>query len=69
MGAKQLRLGFEDTYGTCEKIKAKGGKIVRQPCPLKHGTTEIAFVDDNPQRLLGKGYSIISACYILNFPL
>ena len=25
---------------------AKGGKIVRQPGPMKHGTTVIAFVED-----------------------
>jgi len=33
-------------YGTCEEIKTRGGKVVREPGPMKHGSTVIAFVED-----------------------
>ncbi|WP_036485982.1 lactoylglutathione lyase [Myxosarcina sp. GI1] len=41
-----IALGVDDIYGTCEKIKALGGKVSREPGPMKHGTTVIAFVED-----------------------
>jgi lactoylglutathione lyase len=41
-----IAFGTEDIYGTCEKLKAKGGKVVREPGPMKHGTTVIAFIED-----------------------
>ncbi len=41
-----VALGVDDIYGTCEKIRAVGGKITREPGPMKHGTTVIAFVQD-----------------------
>ncbi|WP_373046507.1 lactoylglutathione lyase [Vulgatibacter sp.] len=41
-----IALGVEDIYGTCEKIREAGGKVVREPGPMKHGTTVIAFVED-----------------------
>jgi lactoylglutathione lyase len=41
-----IALGTDDIYGTCARIRAAGGKIVREPGPMKHGTTEIAFVED-----------------------
>ncbi|MBE9175498.1 lactoylglutathione lyase [Synechocystis salina LEGE 06155] len=45
-GFGHIALGVEDIYGTCDKIRAKGGKVVREPGPMKHGTTVIAFVED-----------------------
>ncbi|NJK49512.1 lactoylglutathione lyase [Candidatus Gracilibacteria bacterium] len=41
-----VALGVDDIYGTCEKIKARGGKVTREPGPMKHGSTVIAFVED-----------------------
>ncbi|KJH71161.1 lactoylglutathione lyase [Aliterella atlantica] len=41
-----IALGVDDIYGTCEQIKARGGKVVREPGPMKHGSTVIAFVED-----------------------
>ncbi len=41
-----VALGVEDIYQTCEDIKAKGGKVSREPGPMKHGSTVIAFVQD-----------------------
>jgi len=36
----------DDIYHTCDRIKAQGGKISREPDPIKHGSTVIAFVED-----------------------
>ncbi|MBE9231640.1 MAG: lactoylglutathione lyase [Cuspidothrix sp.] len=41
-----IALGVHDIYATCETIKQLGGKVVREPGPMKHGSTIIAFVDD-----------------------
>ncbi|MGA1622328.1 MAG: lactoylglutathione lyase [Synechocystis sp.] len=41
-----LAIGVDDIYQTCDKIKDLGGKVVREPGPMKHGTTVIAFVED-----------------------
>lgn len=45
-GFGHVALGVDDIYGTCDKIRAAGGKVVREPGPMKHGTTVIAFVED-----------------------
>jgi lactoylglutathione lyase len=45
-GFGHVALGVEDIYTTCEKIKALGGKVSREPGAMKHGTTVIAFVED-----------------------
>ncbi len=41
-----IALGVNDIYRTFEDIKNRGGKVVREPGPMKHGSTEIAFVED-----------------------
>ena len=41
-----IAIGIDDIYGTCEQIKARGGKVSREPDPMKHGSTVIAFVED-----------------------
>ncbi len=41
-----MAFAVSDIYSTCEKIKQKGGKVVREPAPMKHGTTVIAFIED-----------------------
>jgi lactoylglutathione lyase len=45
-GYGHIALGMENIYAACEAIREKGGKISREPGPMKHGTTEIAFVED-----------------------
>jgi len=45
-GYGHIALGVEHIAATCEMIRAQGGKIVREPGPMKHGTTVIAFVED-----------------------
>jgi lactoylglutathione lyase len=41
-----IALATNDIYKTCEKIKTVGGKVTREPGPMKHGTTVIAFIED-----------------------
>jgi lactoylglutathione lyase len=41
-----IALGVDDIYATCAAIKALGGKVSREPGPMKHGTTVIAFIED-----------------------
>ncbi|MBD2139157.1 lactoylglutathione lyase [Anabaena sp. FACHB-1237] len=41
-----IALGVNDIYSTCEQIKHRGGKVVREPGPMKHGATVIAFIQD-----------------------
>ncbi|WP_414581840.1 lactoylglutathione lyase [Scytonema sp. PCC 10023] len=41
-----IAIGVDDIYATCENIKKLGGKVVREPGPMKHGSTVIAFVED-----------------------
>jgi len=45
-GFGHIALEVDDAYAACEKIKARGGKVVREAGPMKHGTTIIAFVED-----------------------
>jgi lactoylglutathione lyase len=41
-----IAIGVEDAYQACDAVRAKGGKVVREAGPMKHGTTVIAFVED-----------------------
>jgi lactoylglutathione lyase len=41
-----IALEVDDAYKACELVKQKGGKVVREAGPMKHGTTVIAFVED-----------------------
>ena len=45
-GFGHVALGVDDVYRTCTELRDKGARIVREPGPMKHGTTEIAFVED-----------------------
>ena len=45
-GYGHMAFGVEDIYKTCNKIKEMGGVVTREPGPMKHGTTVIAFVED-----------------------
>jgi len=45
-GYGHMAFGVEDIHATCAKIEELGGKVVRPPGPMKHGTTVIAFVED-----------------------
>ncbi|WP_076539507.1 lactoylglutathione lyase [Shewanella sp. UCD-KL21] len=41
-----LALGVDDIYAACDKIKDLGGKVTREPGPVKGGATHIAFITD-----------------------
>jgi lactoylglutathione lyase len=41
-----IALGVEGLVETCERLRARGVKIAREPGPMKHGGSEIAFVED-----------------------
>jgi lactoylglutathione lyase len=41
-----IAIAVDDAYAACEKIRAAGGAITREPGPVKGGTTVIAFVTD-----------------------
>lgn len=41
-----IAIEVEDAYAACEAIKSRGGKVVREAGPMKHGSTVIAFVED-----------------------
>jgi len=45
-GFGHIAIGVEDIYQTCEVLRAQGAKIVREPGPMKHGGSEIAFIED-----------------------
>src|SRR6218665_3570971 len=45
-GFGHLAIGVPDIYATCEAMRKEGIKIIREPGPVKFGTTVIAFVDD-----------------------
>ncbi len=45
-GFGHLAIGVRDIYGVCDRLKAQGIAIAREPGPVKFGTTHIAFVDD-----------------------
>jgi lactoylglutathione lyase len=45
-GFGHVAVGMPDIYAACEKLRAAGAKITREPGPVKFGTTIIAFVED-----------------------
>lgn len=45
-GFGHVALEVDDAYDACARIKERGGKVVREAGPMKHGTTVIAFVED-----------------------
>ena len=45
-GYGHIAIGVEDIYKACDDLRKNGVKIVREPGPMKHGTTSIAFIED-----------------------
>jgi lactoylglutathione lyase len=41
-----IAIAVDDAYAACERIKAAGGNVTREPGPVKGGNTVIAFVTD-----------------------
>ncbi len=45
-GFGHIAVGTRDIVSVCDRVRALGHKVVREPGPMKHGTTVIAFVED-----------------------
>lgn len=45
-GYGHIAIEVEDAYRACEDVRMRGGKVVREAGPMKHGSTVIAFVED-----------------------
>ena len=45
-GFGHIAIGASDIAAACERVREYGGKVTREPGPMKHGTTVIAFVKD-----------------------
>ena len=45
-GFGHIALEVDDAYQTCELVRQRGGSVIREAGPMKHGTTVIAFVAD-----------------------
>ena len=56
-GYGHIAIEVDNVYKAADTIKARGGKILREPGPMNAGTTLIAFVEDPdgyPIELIGK---------------
>ena len=45
-GFGHVALEVDDAVAACAQIKGRGGKVVREAGPMKHGSTIIAFAED-----------------------
>ena len=45
-GYGHIALAVEDAAAACDAIRVKGGNVVREAGPMKHGGSVIAFVED-----------------------
>ncbi len=45
-GFGHIAIEVPDVYKACEEIRKKGGTITREPGPMKHGQSVLAFVKD-----------------------
>jgi lactoylglutathione lyase len=45
-GYGHVAIEVDDVYAASDAIRKRGGKITREPGPMKQGTTVLAFVED-----------------------
>lgn len=41
-----IAIEVEDAYKACDLVRERGGKIISEAGPMKHGTTILAFIED-----------------------
>lgn len=41
-----IAIEVENVYKSCEEFRSKGAKITREPGPMKHGGSILAFMED-----------------------
>ena len=41
-----IAIQVDDIHSACKRVRTLGGKVTREPGPMKHGTTNLAFVED-----------------------
>ena len=41
-----VAIAIPDVKGACDRVRAAGGKVTREPGPVKGGSSVIAFVED-----------------------
>jgi len=41
-----VAIGVPDVKSACDKVRTNGGKVTREPGPVKGGTSVVAFVED-----------------------
>lgn len=45
-GYGHIAIEVDDVYKACDDIRQRGGKITREPGPMQHGASVLAFVED-----------------------
>lgn len=45
-GFGHLAIAVPDIHGVCDQMRSEGVTISREPGPMKHGTSVIAFIED-----------------------
>ena len=45
-GFGHIAIEVDDAATACERARQKGGQVIREAGPMKHGTTIIAFIED-----------------------
>ena len=45
-GYGHVALGVDGIYDVVERLRAQGAKVTREPGPMKHGGSTIAFIED-----------------------
>jgi lactoylglutathione lyase len=45
-GYGHVAIGVDDIAAACDRVREHGGEVTREPGPMKHGSTVIAFVRD-----------------------